>query len=249
MQSNPFFNDNTPGRSNQLYEARIRNEYYTIHNYAAVNGISHECYNDAVSRELDRFILEKKTSRGRLTPTQAKEFLDRIKGSTDFVISRFNSGVHAEADEAARIGARVYAQTVSRLGTKKAFELARTAASEAAIAKRAALNAAAQAAGQAVVRQGGKWVVRAAKIVPFVGGAYIYLSTGDAKAAANEICLDVIASPIGLARDGGLLMGAGYEALLEEHNRSIDSIRGWINRPHIETGNKPRIRMHGITLD
>ncbi len=91
---------------------------------------------------------------------QAIDFLDRIKTSDNEVIKLFNAAVQAEVDEAKKIGAVVYARNVGVLGSDKAHELAREAASEAGLAKRLALTEARKAAGWTVSRVGGTWILK-----------------------------------------------------------------------------------------
>ena len=190
----------------------IRNAYDIGHSYQRVNGIQHGAYNDAVDAKLTEFLQNrpKPITRSRMTKKDAIAFADLIKKSDDFVISTFNAGVQAEADEALRVGNELYAGKVATLGHDRATELAKEAGKLANARKRCfALNAAATSAGRTVFRRAGRWVVRGVPLWAWC----ICLLQHRMLWMSNEIFLDVI-GPVGLARDGAMVIGAGHEDCL-----------------------------------
>jgi len=57
------------------------------------NTKEHMAYNDAVGRDLTRYMEETGITPEQMTPDQAREFVDRIKNSSDPIISGFNKKI------------------------------------------------------------------------------------------------------------------------------------------------------------
>ena len=128
---------------------------------------------------------------------------------------------------------------------ERAEKLAKIKASSAARAVRNSLNDAAKRAGRSLVRRSGGWLLKGAKIAPGVTGVLVFLETGNVKAAANEVCMDIV-GPVGMGRDGGLILGAGYEYMVEETNRSAQSMGGPMGRPSATNSGSPGLPGHGV---
>ena len=102
-------------------EARIANEFYQSHNGKKLNEVSHYRYNQAVRKELEAFLDEKKgRTLANLTVEEAAEFLNRIKSkSGSSYIGKYLRGCRKEAREAYIAGKALAKAAAAKAAAKK----------------------------------------------------------------------------------------------------------------------------------
>ncbi|MCW5552483.1 MAG: RHS repeat-associated core domain-containing protein [Verrucomicrobiae bacterium] len=87
-------------------ESRIDHLDYKDHNRKPYNGVKEADCRRAVKDELDDFLKQKGKNFKNLTPSEAREFVDRIKKKPDGPIAAYNQGVRDEMNKAIKRAAR-----------------------------------------------------------------------------------------------------------------------------------------------
>jgi len=229
------------------FGARLRNDYFKVHDYGEVNGILHSEYNAAVREELAKFEDEIGRSAKKFNKTQAGAFLGRIQQSQNPTIKAFNEGVRAEIKIAAEWGERNY-QRLLKMGwsSDSAYKEAHRIAGRVVESRRLRVNAAVRAVR--VYQAAGRFTQLTTRVlgrgIPVIAGGATFYFTGDANAAMVD------ATPFGLQIAGGKLMGEVYEMAQKDIQKNADLLRGengWINKKDTFDGiSKYHIRSHGI---
>jgi RHS repeat-associated protein len=207
---------------------RIHNNWYKGHNFSRVNGYTHDQYNDAVNKALDDYLDGR--SRSRMTAKDAIDFLEDIKCSEDSVISEFNKGVRAEANEAAKAGKKA-ADAATRAGksANQASEIGKKAAKDAVDKTRKRLNdAAAKRAQKAAAKSGGKSIgKRIWNRIPIVSGltsgAAAWWGTGNWRAGGQALARDLYGVDEAMA--AGELLAEGYDFAEADKDAAAQSVR------------------------
>jgi RHS repeat-associated protein len=192
-------------------DARIRNEFYKFHDGSTVNGITHDCYNQEVGKELSKFLNGRKPS--SMTPQDAANFLEVIKNSKNKIIVDFNKGVKAEAHAAYEIGKAAY-DAAGGKANKNAYEIGVREAGKAVAATRRQIN---ETAAKRLGRTFGR---RLLGLLPFVSSGVVLCTTGDVNAAGREAFLEL--TGLDTPRDLALIAGDGFDYAVSEIDRTAE---------------------------